>query len=65
MNMTANELRQDAIPRCASLDGTGLKIVPAYTEAGRFTEANCVTITDGERTAEYVPAVVLTNAEPP
>jgi hypothetical protein len=37
------------------LDGEGLSIVPAYTEAGYFGEANVVTITDGERTALYVP----------
>lgn len=36
------------------LDGE-LRIVPAYVEAGWFTEANCVTLTDGERRAVYVP----------
>lgn len=43
------------LPRCEKLDGSTLRIVPAYTEAGQFCEANCVTITDGERTAIYVP----------
>jgi hypothetical protein len=41
------------LPR--SMEGEGLRIVPAYTEAGYFGEANVVTITDGERTALYVP----------
>lgn len=43
------------IPRCPELDGSTLRIVPNYTEAGWFAEANAVTITDGERTAIYVP----------
>ena len=44
------------LPRCENLDGSTLRIVPSYTEAGRHCEANCVTITDGDRTATYVPA---------
>ncbi len=48
--MEANDL-----PRCHALDGSSLRIVPAYTESGEFGEANCITITDGERTAVYVP----------
>jgi hypothetical protein len=48
--MNANE-----IPRCEKMDGSTLRIVPAYTEAGRYQEANCITVTDGERTAVYVP----------
>jgi hypothetical protein len=43
------------LPRCDKLDGSTLRIVPAYTEAGRYAEANCITVTDGERTAVYVP----------
>jgi len=43
------------IPRCEAMDGTGLAIVPAYTEAGYFQEANVVMITDGTRTAIYAP----------
>ena len=43
------------IPRCPNLDGTSLYIVPAYTEAGMYCEANCITVTDGERTVVYVP----------
>lgn len=46
---------REALPRCPALDGSTLRIVPAYTEAGRLCEANCVTITDGVRTAVYVP----------
>jgi hypothetical protein len=46
------------IPRCASMDGTSLYIVPAYTEAGMYCEANCITVTDGERTVVYVPVAV-------
>jgi hypothetical protein len=46
------------IPRCANLDGTSLYIVPAYTEAGMYCEANCITVTDGERTVVYVPVAV-------
>jgi hypothetical protein len=44
---------QARLPR--SMEGEGLRIVPAYTEAGYFGEANCITVTDGERTALYVP----------
>lgn len=43
------------LPRCDKLDGSTLKIVPRYIEAGRLCEANVITITDGERTAIYVP----------
>lgn len=50
----------EQLPRCDNLDGSSLRIVPAYTEAGRFCEANCVTITDGERTAVYVPMRIST-----
>jgi hypothetical protein len=39
------------LPR--SMDGGRLSIMPAYTGAGYFGEANAVT--DGERTALYVP----------
>lgn len=46
---------QSELPRCEALDGSSLQIVPTYIEAGRFCEANCITVTDGERTAVYVP----------
>jgi hypothetical protein len=46
------------IPRCPRLDGSTLRIVPAYTEAGQYGEANCLTVTDGERTVVYVPFAV-------
>jgi hypothetical protein len=49
------------VPR--SMDGEGLKIVKAYTDAGYFGEANCVTITDGERTAIYVPLRIVERLE--
>jgi hypothetical protein len=45
------------IPR--SMEGEGLSIVPSYTEAGYFGEANVVTITDGTRTALYVPYKIV------
>jgi len=45
----------ESIPRCDNLDGSTLKILPAYTEAGQYCEARCLTITDGVRTAVYVP----------
>lgn len=51
------EAKYDGLPRCDKLDGSSLRIVSAYTEAGYFCEVNCVTITDGERTAVYVPAM--------
>jgi hypothetical protein len=54
----------ELLPRCPALDGSTLRIVPAYTEAGQFCEANCVTVTDGERTAVYVPAVASRCREP-
>ena len=53
------EYEQDQLPRCEKLDGSTLRIVPGYTEAGRYCEANCVTITDGTRTAIYVPVRVV------
>jgi hypothetical protein len=49
------DIKDQEVPRCEKLDGSTLSIVPAYTEAGMFMQANCVTITDGERTAVYVP----------
>jgi len=52
---TAPPMRAPELPRCPKLDGSTLRIVPAYTEAGLRCEANCVTLTDGERTAVYVP----------
>ncbi len=52
------QLDQANLPRCSKHDGTTLKIVPAFTEPGAFEEVNAVTITDGERTAVYVPANV-------
>lgn len=58
---TRSPLDPESIPRCDELDGSSLRIVRSYTEAGRFCEANCVTITDGERTCVYVP---LTVADP-
>jgi len=51
-------VQQSGLPRCEKLDGSSLRIVPAYTEAGQFCEANAVTITDGERTAVYIPLAV-------
>lgn len=45
----------DDLPRCEALDGSSLSIVPSYIEAGRLCEALSVTLTDGERTALYVP----------
>jgi hypothetical protein len=45
------------VPR--SMDGRGLKIVKAYTDAGHRGEANCVIITDGKRTAIYVPLRIV------
>ncbi len=48
-------LEQHDLPRCDKLDGSSLRIVHGNIEAGQFCEANCVTITDGERTVVYVP----------
>lgn len=52
------EIEADQIPRCEELDGSTLRILPAYTEAGQFCEARCIMVTDGERTAVYVPLKV-------
>jgi hypothetical protein len=54
---------QFRLPRCDKMDGSTLRIVPSYIEAGMFREANCVTITDGERTALYVPLRIVTDDE--
>jgi hypothetical protein len=54
---------QGRLPRCERMDGSTLSIIPSYTEAGWFTEANCVTISDGERTALYVPLRIVTDEE--
>lgn len=51
------KVRREDLPRCENVDGSTLRIVSAYTEAGGYMEANCVTITDGVRTAVYVPIV--------
>ena len=45
----------ETLPRCDRLDGSSLSIVPGNIEAGRFCEAQAVTITDGTRSAVYVP----------
>lgn len=47
------EIEPEDIPR--SEDGSNLRIVPHYTEAGLFNEANFIVVTDGTRTAVYVP----------
>jgi hypothetical protein len=60
-----NEEFQSNLPRCTRMDGSGLRIVPSYTEGGWFSEANCVTISDGERTALYVPAKIGGQASSP
>jgi len=49
------EIDPEDVPRCSEMDGSTLKIVPNFTEAGWHMEANCITVTDGERTAIYVP----------
>ncbi len=60
-----NEEFQSNLPRCERMDGSGLRIVPSYTEGGWFSEANCVTISDGERTALYVPAKIAGQTSSP
>jgi hypothetical protein len=47
------EIDPERLPR--SMEGEGLKILPFYTEAGRFTEANVIKVTYGTRIALYVP----------
>lgn len=49
------EIDREQIPRCEALDGSTLRIVQKYTEAGYFCEANIVFLTDGVRTMGYVP----------
>lgn len=56
--MLTETVDAEAIPRCEKLDGSSLRIVPAYTEAGYFCEANVLTVTDGTRTVVYVPFAV-------
>src|SRR5689334_21106870 len=36
-----------------------LRILPYYTEAGRFCEANVVALADGERSRLYYPARII------
>lgn len=57
------EIDPEDIPRCPEMDGSTLKIVPNFTEAGWYMEANCITVTDGERTAIYVPYRKVDEAE--
>jgi len=45
------------------LKGSFVKIVPKYVEAGWFSEANCVLLTDGEREVLYVPEEPLDDPE--
>lgn len=59
----SKSIKAQDLPRCIEMYGSTLKIVPACTEAGYFQEANCVTITDGERTAIYVPFKIITKEE--
>ena len=55
----------ELLPRCEKLDGSTLRIVSTYTEAGYFCEANCVTIEDKEgRRALYAPVKVLESVAP-
>lgn len=64
--MNVEELDAEKLPRCESLDGSTLKIVPSYTEAGYFCEANCVEIEDeAGRRALYVPYKILPSITPP
>jgi hypothetical protein len=49
----------ETVPRCGNLDGSSLSIVVGNIEAGRFCEAHAVTITDGTRSAVYVPLETL------
>jgi hypothetical protein len=70
MSHDESRIKAENIPRCPMLDGSTLRIVPADTEAGRFREANCITVTDGERTAVYVAYKAIepskkTDAQPP
>lgn len=58
-----NDIKQEDLPRCEQLDGSSLRILHRYTEAGQFCEANCVYVTDGERTAVYVPYRVVGKEE--
>ncbi len=53
------EIDRSNLPRCEKLDGSTLRIVPAYTEAGMFCEANVITVTDGNRTALYIPLKIV------
>jgi hypothetical protein len=53
---------QARLPR--SMEGEGLSVVPSYTEAGYFGEANVVTVTDGERTALYARCVQSGTVKP-
>ena len=59
---TETAINPELLPRCGNLDGSSLKIVPSYTEAGYFTEANCITIADEEgRKALYVTYKIITD----
>jgi hypothetical protein len=47
-----------AVKRVGEPDGS-LSIVPDYTEAGRFCEANVLSIRDGSRVLIYEPVRVV------
>ena len=58
-------MNNELIPRCEKLDGSTLRIVHTYTEAGYFCEANCITIEDTEgRRALYGPVKELPSVTP-
>ena len=58
-------MNSELIPRCEKLDGSTLRIVHTYTEAGYFCEANCITVEDAEgRRALYAPVKELPSATP-
>jgi len=56
VNPDTQAIDAEHLPRCENLDGTSLRIVPAYTDAGDFVEANRVIIEDKDRRrAVYAP----------
>ena len=48
----------------AGLEGNAIEIVPHYTEAGWYCEANVVALSDGKRKAIFVPVHPVEGATP-
>lgn len=57
--ITDRERAAAYVPSGEPLKGEHIRIVPKYVEAGAYSEANCVFLSDGERENLYVPVEIV------